>query len=59
MDILIMLTYGAITIAVFKLFRVQVNGFTILTAVVRRVLMRMKSWTNFVFSDGHSLPIAH
>lgn len=29
------------------------------TAVVRRVLMRMKSWTNFVFSDGHSLPNAH
>ncbi|MCC9605378.1 HlyD family secretion protein [Blastopirellula sp. JC732] len=25
-------------------------------AVMRRVLLRMKSWTNFVFSDGHEMP---
>lgn len=24
-------------------------------AIVRRVLLRMKSWTNFIFSDGHGL----
>jgi hypothetical protein len=22
-------------------------------AVMRKVLLRMKSWTNFLFSDGH------
>ncbi|MCO6043871.1 HlyD family secretion protein [Aeoliella sp. ICT_H6.2] len=28
-------------------------------AVVRKVLMRMKSWANFVFSDGEHLPNSH
>lgn len=28
-------------------------------AIIRRVLLRMKSWTHFVFSDGHDLSFGH
>jgi multidrug resistance efflux pump len=39
MELLLLVTYAAIAIAIFKLFRIPVNGFTLLTATLGGVAM--------------------
>lgn len=39
MDLLLILTYAAVAIAVFKLFKIPVNGFTLLTAALGGVAL--------------------
>lgn len=39
MDLLLILTYAAIAYAIFKIFRIPVNGFTLLTAVLGGVFL--------------------
>ena len=34
MDLLLILTYAAIAYSIFKIFKIPVNGFTLLTAVL-------------------------
>jgi hypothetical protein len=93
MELLLIATYSAICVAVFKIFRIPVNKWTVPTAVpggravalididedtsgynipggaeaqvavytpyahhfaiIRRILLRMRSWQNFVFLEGH------
>jgi hypothetical protein len=47
MELLLILTYTAICVAVFKIFRIPVNKWTLPTP------LRMRSWENFVFLEGH------
>jgi hypothetical protein len=84
MELLLILTYSAICVAVFKIFRIPVNKWTLPTAalggifliagnlpggsaaqvalytpyahhfaIIRRILLRMRSWENYVFLEGH------
>src|SRR4051812_42541501 len=39
MDLLIILTYAAVAYGIFKLFRIPVNGFTLLTAALGGVAL--------------------
>ncbi|MEH6533574.1 MAG: hypothetical protein V7735_19825 [Photobacterium frigidiphilum] len=67
MDLLLILTYTALCIAVFKIFKIPLNKWTVPTAVLvalrfipialsmslymRKVLIRMKSWQNYLYLD--------
>ena len=53
MELLLILIYSAICVAVFKIFRIPVNKWTLPPALIRKILLRMRSWQNYVFLEGH------
>jgi uncharacterized membrane protein len=76
MELLLILTYVALCYAIFKIFRVPVNQWSLATAtlggiigiaaevaiyteywhhvaLIRRILLRMRSWQNYIFMEGH------
>ena len=56
MDLLLILTYAAICYGVFKLFKIPVNAYTLLTAALGGVLLLAMNYNHPYLRSGRSFP---